>query len=477
MEREAAGGAETSDLASPAPAADGAVVGGAAARSPLLPMAMAEASSFFRSPWMTLLFMAAALTVYVPRIVVPPRYIFDEVFHAYTAAEYVAGNPDAFILGTRASGPNVGYTWNHPPAGLWCLAGGTWLFGNTPFGWRIAAALFGALGVALTHRLALRLTGHQGIAALTATFLLLDGLWFVQSRTAMLDIFGAVFLLAAMLALLAYLRAPCDRVLSPLAVMGLFLGLGVATKWNGAFPATAAAVVVAAKAVAIARRARSGAADATVARAALRAHAMAVPLSLIVIPGAVYLAAYLPFFLVGHSFTEFVHQQWQMWSFHAHLGTTHAYQSRWWQWPLALHPVWYAVDRLPGTIANTYANGNPLLFWAFQPAIGWVLGRQVRQRNPGAAVVGIGFLGSWLPWALVSRSSFMYHFLPAVPFGALAVAWVTWRVAGRGGVWRALACAYAALVAAAFVYFYPIWSSLPLSYAGFAARLWFASWR
>ena len=430
-----------------------------------------------RPVWVMLVLGAAALALYLHRLATPPGYVFDEVFHAYTAGEYAAGNPDAIGFGTQPPRPGVGYTWNHPPLGLWCLAAGVKLFGNTPFGWRVAAALFGGLGVALTYLLAWRLTRQRGVAALAASLLLLDGLWLVQSRTAMLDVFGAVFVLAAMLALLAYLRAPEERVQAPLAFTGVFLGLAIATKWSGAFPAGAAALVVAGRVLGIVRRRARGGPEAAAARAAWRAHAVVVPIALLLVPALVYLATYLPYFNCGHSFTEFLDQQWRMWSFHAHLETTHAYQSRWWQWPLALRPVWYAVDRLPATISTTYANGNPLLFWAFQPALGWVLGHLARKRDPGAAVLAVGFLGSWLPWMLVSRSAFVYHFLPAVPFGAIAVAWVTGRVAAYGGLRRAVAWAFIALVAAMFVFFYPIWSSQPLSYAAFEARIWFPGWR
>ena len=414
------------------------------------------------------IFAAAALSLYLPRLSVPPVYIYDEVYHAYTAAQYVAGNADAYVWYTHAPEPNVAYTWNHPPLGLWCIAAGIRLFGNNAFGWRIVPALFGALGIALTYVLVLRATDRSGVAAVAAGLLLMDGLWFVQSRTGMLDVFGAVFLLAAMLALDAYLRAPAARALGPLAALGLFLGLGIAVKWNGAYPAACAGLVVITRAV---REGRAG------AGAAARLHLWAVPSMLVVLPAAVYLAAYIPFFMAGHTLREFVELERQTWSYHLHLTATHAYQSRWWQWPLALRPVWYHVEHGAGTVANTYANGNPILWWAFLPAVGWMLCHSIREWSRAAIVLAVGFLGSWVPWILVSRIAFVYHFLPAVPFGAMAVAWGASRLASRGTGWRAAVSAYLLLVAAAFAFFYPIWSSGPLSEAAFNARMWIASWR
>ncbi len=75
------------------------------------------------------------------------------------------------------------------------------------------------------------------------------------------------------------------------------------------------------------------------------------------------------------------------------------------------------------------------------------------------------------------RSSFLYHFLPAVPFGCLAVAMVVaagWR---RGGVGRAVSVGYVLAVVAAFAFFYPILASLPLTPAGYEQRMWLGGWR
>ncbi len=414
------------------------------------------------------LFAAAALALYLPRLSVPPVYIYDEVYHAYTAAQYVAGNPDAYVWYTRAPVPDVAYTWNHPPLGLWCIAAGIRILGDRAVGWRIAPAAFGAAGIALVYLLALRLTARAKTAALAAGLVLLDGLWFVQSRTAMLDVFGAVALLGAMLALDACLGAPVERALGPLAALGLFLGLGIAVKWNGAYPAVFAGLTV---------LARAGLASRSGNVAAVRLHAWAIPLTLAALPAAVYVAAYVPFFVVGHTARELLELQWQTWSYHAHLTATHAYQSRWWEWPLALRPVWYHVEHRDGTVANTYVNGNPLLLWAFVPAVGWMLFTTIRARSRAAVVVGIGFLGTWVPWILVSRIAFVYHFMPAVPFGAIAVAWSATRIAELGRAGRIAVGIYLALVAAAFVFFYPIWSSVPLTEAEFNARMWLPSWR
>ncbi len=63
------------------------------------------------------LLFAVALALFTLRIEIPKGYIYDEVYHAYTAGEYVRGNADAYLWNTVAPRPGVAYMWNHPPWG------------------------------------------------------------------------------------------------------------------------------------------------------------------------------------------------------------------------------------------------------------------------------------------------------------------------------------------------------------------------
>ena len=128
-------------------------------------------------------------------------------------------------------------------------------------------------------------------------------------------------------------------------------------------------------------------------------------------------------------------------------------------------------------MAYTYAQGNPVLFWAFPPSAGLTMRRLWRRDSASLVVLVIGFFGQWVPWALVPRDAFLYHFLPSVPWGCLAVALLVAQGWERGGVWRWIAGGYVMAVVGVFGYFYPIWALLPLSREQFEARLWLESWR
>ena len=411
------------------------------------------------SPWLLLL---AALALFAPRLSHPEAYVFDEVYHAYTAGQYVAGNADAYVWDTKAPREGVAYMWNHPPAGILGIASGILIWGDHSFGWRFASMLFGAAGVVLTYFLTLRLVGDQGPALLAASLLLMDGMYFAQSRVAMLDIFGVVFALGALLSLYDYLQKPADSAAWPIVRTGLLLGLALATKWNAAYLSLGCGLVV------LARELRPG----------RRRNLPWIALGLGLAPLAVYLAAYVPFFRTGHDLARWVELQKQIYWYHTRLEATHPWSSSFWQWPLAAKPVWYWVERLPdGREANVYAAGNPVLYWGFLPAVLALVVRWWRSKPAALTVLLLGFFGQWLPWALVPRIAFAYHFLPAVPFGALALALVLWPSIRGGGLPRGLALGYVSLVVLCFVWLYPILTGIPLSPAGLAWRLLLPSWR
>jgi dolichyl-phosphate-mannose--protein O-mannosyl transferase len=426
----------------------------------------------FASDLLPGILFVAALALFAPRLDVPGVYVFDEVYHAFTAGQYAAGNHDAYVWNTDAPREGVGYMWNHPPAGILFMTAGIAIWGDNPFGWRIASAIFGATGIVLAYLLALAVTRRKSTAVIAASLLLVDGLYVVQSRIGMLDIFGTVFMLGVFYSLHGYLTSPTDRVRNWLLRLGLFLGLALATKWNAAYASLLIGLVVLGRGAHVYLKSGRNVGDDGV-----RAHLLWVPVGMILLPALTYLAAYVPFFWTGHDLGQFVELQHQIFYYHTHLQATHAYQSRWWEWPLTLRPVWYYTNRVNGTVANIYAGGNTVLYLMFVPAVVWVALRWFKRREPAVVVIAIGFFGQWLPWALVPRIAFAYHFLPAVPFGCLALAVTLVDLFDKGRWGRAIAVAYGALAIGFFVYFYPIYTAVALTPQAFAGRVWLSSWK
>ena len=128
--------------------------------------------------------------------------------------------------------------------------------------------------------------------------------------------------------------------------------------------------------------------------------------------------------------------------------------------------------------------GTPTLWFAFAPAMLWLLWRIVARRDPAALTVAVGIAAGWLTWFInLDRTMFIFYMAPALPFFVLAVTLVLQDVIGRRGrdrfrrqVGLGVVCLYVALVAATFVFFYPVLTGEPLPHAEWLLRMWFPSW-
>src|SRR6266568_8059904 len=238
------------------PAADESGARHAALRARLVPPMPSGAFWGWAGP---LLITAFGTFLRFNRLSLPHAVIFDETYYLPDALgvlrfgvehNYVSkrnelithGNPHIFASG--------GEFIAHPPAGKLLIAVGEGLFGLTPFGWRFAAAVVGSLSVLLLARIARRMTRSTLLGCAAGLLLALDGLEFVMSRTALLDIFMMFWVLAAF----GCLVIDRDRARARLAgcagepsdgpglglgvrwwrvLAGVCLGLACASKWDG----------------------------------------------------------------------------------------------------------------------------------------------------------------------------------------------------------------------------------------------------
>src|SRR5580692_3019758 len=132
------------------------------------------------------------------RLGVPKAVVFDETYYvgdAYGILRHGVeinhkSNANALLLqGKSDILAKGGELVVHPPLGKVLIAGGEWLFGLTPFGWRFSVAVVGSLSILMTARIARRMTRSTMLGCVAGLLLALDGLELVMSRTALLDIF------------------------------------------------------------------------------------------------------------------------------------------------------------------------------------------------------------------------------------------------------------------------------------------------
>ena len=214
-----------------------------------------------------------ALVAFVLRIAglgFPSKIVFDETYYAKDAwgmlqsgYERKWANNEQFQTNDKiAQGDLSGLLSEpeyvvHPPLGKWLIALGEHWFGMNSFGWRFMACIFGTLLVFLTVLLARRVSRSTLVGGVAGVLLTFDGLAFTMSRIALLDIFQAVFCLAAVLALVVdrdwfrarladHLRArdltDLGGAFGPLLlfrpwriVAGVMFGAACAVKWNSVY--------------------------------------------------------------------------------------------------------------------------------------------------------------------------------------------------------------------------------------------------
>ncbi len=207
----------------------------------------------------------------------PNELLFDETYYAKDAWSlvrhgYTTGyvdNADAKIVSGKVTGifTDDASMIVHPEAGKWLIALGEQIFGMDSFGWRFASVVVGTLMVLVMVRLVRRMTGSTLLGCVAGLLLCFDGLHFVMSRLALLDIFLAFFVLCAVSCLVAdrdwgrlrlAQRTPTGHRASasewgPVRGLrfrpwrlaaGVLFGLAVATKWNAVFPLAAFGLLV-----------------------------------------------------------------------------------------------------------------------------------------------------------------------------------------------------------------------------------------
>src|SRR5699024_12242216 len=95
---------------------------------------------------------------------------------------------DLWLLGGRWATPGCGLA-GPPPLAKEIMAAGMGLFGYTPFGWRVCAALAGMAVVCLIAGIARRISRSDLVGLLAGVLALSDGILLLTSRSGMLDHF------------------------------------------------------------------------------------------------------------------------------------------------------------------------------------------------------------------------------------------------------------------------------------------------
>lgn len=395
-----------------------------------------------------LLVALASEAIFLFRLTVPAKPVFDEVHYLPAARALLA-----------LSGPaNI----EHPLLAKELIAASMLAFGDVPFGWRFASTVAGSATVAAVFALTHLLTGRVRAALLATAFALLGFTIYIQARIAMLDTFLVAFLLWGVVLLASAIH---DGSVRKWSAGSILLGLATACKWAAAPYVAAAAVTFLAM--------RHYRPQRWPGLGTLPALALLFGLSM----GA-YFATFAPAFFYGSdalTLGTLPRFQWDMYLRQTQRLPAHTYQSNWWTWPLLIRPIWYLYEPVDGAQRGILLLGNPALMWGGLVAVaacyhGWVKTGAVRLLAPAAL-----WTFSLAIFAIIPKSlGFYYYYYPSSVLLCVvtAVALDHWRTAlGR---WTEV---YLLLVFGLWLYFLPVLSAQPLANAAaFHRWTWFPGW-
>lgn len=439
-------------------------------------------------------------------------FVFDELYFANDAHDDILGRD---------------YFDPEPPLAKLIIAVGEILFGFNSLGWRVMVALFGTAIVPLMYLLARQLLRVRFFAIAAAVLTAFDGMLFVESRTAVIDIIPITLTVLVYLIFHLHLNADTPtRQRWTIVLSGIFLGLAIGAKWT-VIAAYGTIIVILIFRLAV-RWTRYD-----------RATAGTTLLSLALLPVLLYSLTFIRYLTIEHAITNLPQPplgfapfhfnlgaawtdvaEWhrQTWLYHINLKADHIFYSPWWTWPLDFRPVVYyytntglGIDQSTGSalVAEIFNLGNPLAWWGGSfSLIGIAIGlvfvvRDYRRRRAldpidaegldDAGPVGqrlytsifllVAFAAAWLPLSRIPRGLFLYHMLGGLPAMLLALALVlTYLRSLRGFIpgvamrlsGAVLAVAFLLMVVAFFFYFYPLWTGLPLTSDALNGHIWFA---
>jgi len=409
----------------------------------------------------------------------------------------------------------------HPPLGKQLIAIGEAMFGYDAVGWRFSAALASVLCVVLIIRIGRRLTRSTLLGAVAGVLLICDGLSHVQGRMGMLDVFSALFVVAAFATLVCDrddVRARMARVVaegrvgdSPLGprmgvrwwrlATGVLLGLGIAVKWSGIYWVAAFAVL----SVIWDLTARRRAGVAQPWKGTLLRDVLPSAWALALLPVAVYFADWAFWFASEtatdryastNAFSSMLYFEGKVLAFHQGLTTqsagVHPWESKPWSWPMGLRPMlyYYAGDGVTGCgdvqcVSAVMLIGTPALWWPAPFVLALSLWRVVTRADWRYGAVLVGYAAGIVPWFMdIDRQMFFFYMTPVVPFLVLATVLVMGEILGRSDLGKErrqtgllVVGLWVGLVVANFAWLWPILTAVPITPGMWDAQLWLPSWR
>ena len=436
------------------------------------------------------------------------KLVFDEVYYAKFANNYLTGTE---------------FFNAHPPLSQYIIAIGIWLgshFPATPdsmntltgslrstISYRWLNALTGSFIPLIVAGIAYQLTYRQRYALIAAVFAATDGLFLVESRYALNNVYLISLGLLGQWLFLIYINSKNPKQWR-LILAGIFLGAAAAIKWNGlsfllgVYLLLGIAYLVNFWQSQLSRFKRVINSSEEVREASIFKKVTLIKLPVIILNFAIvpiftYSLLWIPHLIMNPQY-GFWQMQKEILFYHQRIGNSpdiHPYCSSWYSWLIMWRPVAYFYEKStdnPPLIHDVHAMGNPVLWWLSTLAMAIMISLVLLQllaiiRKTArplttsetwlATYIIVNFAANLLPWIEIKRCTFLYHYMGAYVFAWLALAWIVECCLQQHlSEYRFVGLTVILLVVVAFIYWLPIYLGLPLSQKGFNLRLIFSNW-
>jgi dolichyl-phosphate-mannose--protein O-mannosyl transferase len=316
------------------------------------------------------------------------------------------------------------------------------------------------------------------IGAFSSAFLLtFDFMNFTMGRMATADMYVAFFSLTSQLLFLIYIKNVLKNgwktSIVPMFLAVLFFAFGFSTKWTVLFGFSGQLAML----LALRLKEVIKLKDNLAAKVKLFfSRPFFMVLGFVGVAVCIYFLTFVPSMIVGRSLTDVIDVQWSMFSYHSSLVSTHPFSSEWWTWPLLIRPIWLALGRLPNNMVSTIvAMGNPAVWWTSFMFVILNVENAIRKRGFPSIFLSTLFFFQWLPFALISRTTYLYHFYSCVPILCLTTAFFV-NKSWNNKYGKITTLTYFVLVVTLFVLFYPAISGMPVSTSWIESLKWLKSW-
>ncbi len=452
--------------------------------------------------------------------------VFDEIYYAKFGNNYLTQTP---------------FFNAHPPLSQYLIAFGISIGSHLPFGqdtvndltgsslstwsYRWINAFTGSLIPLMIGAIAYQLTHRRSYTLIATVLMASDGLFLVESRYALSNLYIVFFGLIAHLFLILGLKRNGKQRWSQLILSGIAFGATIAVKWNG-LGFLLGIIIFLIFAGIIQQFMPSHSTIHSPLQNFQELTWIQILMTLVIVPILTYILLWVPH-LQQNPTPGLWELHTKILSFHRNLGDgseIHPYCSKWYTWPLMIRPVAYFFEKVENlqqidpslpmiknlslpVIYDVHGMGNPFLLWltviAFfcslwvivkRIGLGFAIGWQVVQGAASSQLFSqvrllpeaeyyllsylcINALTNWLPWAVVSRCTFFYHYMSTVGFAVLILAWWIERfLSSPQNSLRLIGLSLIMLIILAFFFWLPIYLGLPLTDAGWKLRMWFSSW-